>query len=221
MAIETTTNNEYIDVGRSVPDSSARNQKRLSQEQRSARSRSALLKSAVICISSLGCSEATVEVIARHANLSRGAVQHHFGSRKELLAAVVDEFGVLLSTAKQIPPDLSLDERLDRAIDLSWKRLKTPHFLAVIHIWLSLKNMPGMRPIIARKIKLIEMQLDDEWQRLFDQAGVEAATVSVTRRLIVATLRGLALRKLYFSGPAEWTDEIDALKKMARTLLRN
>ena len=194
---------------------------RLTQEQRSARSRKALLKSAITCISDLGCEQATVEVIARNAGLSRGAVQHHFGSRKEILAAVVDDFGTSLSTAHKIPPDLPLDARLDKAIDLTWERLKTPHFLAVIHIWLSLKHRPGMRPAIARKVKQIEVQLDTEWQDLFVNSDVEAPRVSATRRLVLATLRGLALRKLYFSGTAEWTDEIDTLKRLALMSLRS
>lgn len=202
-------------------ESAGKKKQRLTQEQRSARSRKALLKSAIACISDLGCEQATVEVIARNAGLSRGAVQHHFGSRNELLAAVVDEFGSSLSTAHQISPELPLEKRLERAIDLTWKRLKTPHFLAVIHIWLSLKHTPGMRPTVARKVKQIEMDLDAEWQRLFVHDEVAGATVSATRRLVLATLRGLALRKLYFSGAAEWTDEIDTLKKLALMSLRS
>lgn len=193
---------------------------RRTQEQRSAQSRSALLKSAITCISDLGCEEATVAVIARTAGLSRGAVQHHFGSRNDLLAAVVDDFGSSLSTAHRIPPELSLEERLDKAIDLTWSRLKTPHFIAVIHIWLSLKHTPGMRSSVASKIKQIETDLDAEWQRLFVGGNVAPAKVSSTRRLVLATLRGLALRRLYFTGKAEWSDEMETLKRLALLSLR-
>jgi len=193
---------------------------RLSQEQRSALSRAALMKSAVACISELGCAEATVEVIARHAGLSRGAVRHHFGSRDELFAAVVNEFGSSLSTVDQIPDDLPLEKRLKMAIDLIWKRLKTPHFLAVVHIWLVLRHDPRMRPAIAKRVKQVEINLDAEWQRLFAQEGMEARNIAATRRLVLATLRGLALRKLYFSGRAEWNDEIDTLKMLALNSLQ-
>jgi len=193
--------------------------KRRTQEERSATTRRKLIESAVTCISELGYLNSTVEVVANHAGVSRGAVQHHFGSRNDLLVAVVDEFGMALSTSDDIPANLTLAERVSAAIDLTWAVLKTPHFLAVVQIWLTMRHTRAIRPTIAKKIRLIEQMLDTEWQMLFREVAVPPATVVAIRHLVLATLRGLALRKLYFIGPSAWTDEITTLKQIVVSAL--
>ena len=91
------------------------------------------------CLSELGYIEATVGVVASRAGVSRGAVQHHFGSRAELLIAVVDDLGLALSRTKDIPSNLPIGERVSRSIHQTWQLLRSPHFKAVVQIWLAMQ----------------------------------------------------------------------------------
>jgi AcrR family transcriptional regulator len=200
--------------GKRRRDGKSAKKKRRTQEERSATTRGKLIKSAVACISELGYLNSTVGVVARHAGVSRGAVQHHFGSRNDLLVAVIDDFGSALSTLNEIPANLTLAERVDAAVELTWAVLKTPHFLAVVQTWLTMQHNPAIRPTIAKKIKLIEQKLDTEWQMLFREAAIPPAKVAAIRHVVLATLRGLALRKLYFTGRSGWADEIPTLKQI-------
>ena len=62
---------------------------RRTQEERTLETRSALMEAAVGAVHRLGYGGATTAIIADEAGVSRGALTHHFGSRAELMATVV------------------------------------------------------------------------------------------------------------------------------------
>ena len=67
------------------------NQTKRTNEQRSAETRSALVNAAIDCIWNFGYQKATVTAITRRANNTSGAIQHHFGSKDELILATLDQ----------------------------------------------------------------------------------------------------------------------------------
>jgi AcrR family transcriptional regulator len=198
---------------------SRRKPKRRTQEERSAATRRRLIDAAVECLSELGYLEATVEVVAKRAGVSRGAVQHHFGSRNDLLVAVVDDFGLALAEPPAVGRDLPVAARVDAAIERTWELVRRPHFIAVVQVWLATRNTPEVVHVTGKKIAQFERELDQRWQDLFSDIKVPPEQIAVTRHLVLAALRGLALRTLYRKGRATWTKEITALKKMVITAL--
>lgn len=60
------------------------------KQDRSRVTRQRLLESAVHCLAEYGWSAATVSVIADDAGISRGALQHHFPTREELVVAALE-----------------------------------------------------------------------------------------------------------------------------------
>ncbi len=193
--------------------------RRRTQEERSAATRRRLIDAAVECLSDLGYLEATVEVVAERAGVSRGAVQHHFGSRNDLLIAVVHDFGLALAGLNTIASDLTVVERVNVAIDRSWELLRSPHFIAVVQIWLATRHIPKIIEITSKKIALYERELDREWQGLFSELPTPPTKIAVVRHIVLAALRGLALRTLYRKGRASWSGEIAMLKSMVITAL--
>lgn len=184
------------------------------QEERSATTRRLLIDAAIQCLSELGYIDSTVEVVAKRAGVSRGAVQHHFGSRNDLLLAVVDAFGLALAEPDEISRDLSVAARVDAAIEHTWELVRRPHFIAVVQVWLATRNTPDIIHVTGNKIAQFERDLDRRWQVLFSDIKVPPDKIAVTRHIVLAALRGLALRALYRKGRATWTSEIAALKKI-------
>jgi AcrR family transcriptional regulator len=199
---------------RRAPAGSRQKFKRRTQEERSATTRRRLIDAAVECLSELGYLESTVEVVAKRAGVSRGAVQHHFGSRNDLLVAVVDDFGAALAEPAAIGQNLSVAARVDAAIERTWELVRRPHFIAVVQVWLATRNTPDVVEKTGKKIAQFERELDSRWQELFSDLKVPPEQIAVTRHIVLAALRGLALRTLYRKGRATWTKEIAALKKM-------
>lgn len=64
--------------------------RRLTQPERSAATRAALLESTIDCLAELGYDRATTAEISERAALSRGAHLHHYRTRQALLAAAAD-----------------------------------------------------------------------------------------------------------------------------------
>jgi AcrR family transcriptional regulator len=193
--------------------------RRRTQEERSATTRRRLIDAAVECLSDLGYLEATVEVVAERAGVSRGAVQHHFGSRDDLLIAVVYDFGLALAGLDTIASDLTVVERVNAAVDRSWELVRSPHFIAVVQIWLATRHIPEVLKITSKKIALFEREMDRQWQNFFSELPAPPAKIAVVRHIVLAALRGLALRTLYRKGRASWTEEIAMLKSMVITAL--
>jgi len=63
------------------------------RQERSRTTRRRLVEAAVECIGELGWHGTTVAVIAERAGVSRGAAQHHFPTREDLVTAAVEHVG--------------------------------------------------------------------------------------------------------------------------------
>lgn len=196
-----------------------RKSRRRTQQERTATTRRQLIDAAIACISELGYLNATVEIVARRAGVSRGAVQHHFGSRNALLIAVVEDFGTALAASDEAPHDLTVAERVNTAIDRTWELVQSPHFIAVVQIWLATRKVPEVVRVTGKKIAVFESEMDKRWQNLFFETKLSPASVALLRHIVLAALRGLALRTLYRRGRASWADEITMLKSLITTAL--
>lgn len=193
--------------------------KRRTQEQRSEATRGQLIEAAIACLSELGYLEATVAVVASRAGVSRGAVQHHFGSRADLLTAVVDDLGLALSRTKEISSDLPIRERVNESIDQAWQLLRSPHFRAVVQVWLAMQSDKAIFGAVRAKVTHIEDELDKKWLRLFDDVRLPTKQISMVRHVVLATLRGLSLRNIYRQEQAANAAEIEMLKSMVTAAL--
>jgi AcrR family transcriptional regulator len=193
--------------------------KRRTQVERSEATRGQLIEAAVSCLSELGYLQATVGVVASRAGVSRGAVQHHFGSRADLLVAVVDDLGIALSRSKDIPPGLSIRERVSMSIDQTWQLLRSPHFKAVVQIWLAMQSDKKVFGATKAKVAHIESELDKKWLRLFADVHLPTKQITMARHVALATLRGLSLRNTYTQEASASAPEIETLKAMVTVAL--
>jgi AcrR family transcriptional regulator len=193
--------------------------KRRTQEERSEATRGQLIEAAVSCLSELGYLEATVAVVAARAGVTRGAVQHHFGSRADLLIAVVDDLGLALSRSKDIPSGLPIAERVSQSVDQTWQLLRSPHFKAVVQIWLAMQSDKKIFAAVKAKVTHIEDELDKKWLRLFSDVRMPTKQVTMVRHVVLATLRGLSLRNTYRQEQSASSGEIDMLKVMVAAAL--
>jgi AcrR family transcriptional regulator len=106
------------------------------QAERSSRTRDRVLRSTVDLIRREGLSSASPVKIAQHTGLSWGAVQHHFGSKEQLLRRIVlasrDEFNA--AVVDQNYAGLDLDQRISLFVDSAWRHYQSDVFLASVEI---------------------------------------------------------------------------------------
>ena len=87
-------------------------------------------------------------------------------------------------------------------------------FIAVLQIWIATCKIPEVVDAPSKAIALVERKLDRQWQELFSELPVRPERIAVARHIVLAALRGLALRNLYRKGQAPAGDEIAMLKSM-------
>ncbi|QKV20174.1 TetR/AcrR family transcriptional regulator [Oricola thermophila] len=197
----------------------ARRKPRRQQAERSASTIRKLLDAAVDSLTKVGYQHLTVELIAANAKVSRGAVQHHFGSRENLLAAVVSDLGQALTAGDPIDNDLPLLRRLDKAIDRDWAVFSSPQFLAVIQIWMAERGNAKLFPQIQLMVREVENYLDSQWASALEDSGLSEREIVALRHVVLSSLRGLALRTVSIGSNATWQEELEMLKRMVRQLL--
>jgi len=171
---------------------------RRSQEQRSAETRERLIVAAIECIERVGYVEATTTLIVQHANVSRGALQHHFATKADLIVAVIDRVSEELNLRFDVAAlgAAPLAERVAAIVDGYWGVFMGPSFRAVLSISLSIGGEPALATRLANCLDEARESYDVVWQELFRDLGRSAAELSATRRVIMSAARGFGVLKM-------------------------
>lgn len=120
------------------------------QAQRREQTRTALLDATIDCLVELGYARTSVQEICARARVSKGAVQHHFTTKAELMAAAVEH----LTNRLRRELAASLDELpgggsgVAAAIDLLWRGYSGTLSTAVTELWVAARTDPELRAAI-------------------------------------------------------------------------
>ncbi|SFQ49341.1 DNA-binding transcriptional regulator, AcrR family [Amycolatopsis arida] len=167
------------------------------RQERSRTTRRRLMNAAVECLAELGWNGTTVAVIAQRAGVSRGAAQHHFRTREELVAATVEYVGneqlvELRERAAALPRGPARAEPIARML----LNLYTgPMFRAALHLWVAASTDEALRAVLVP----LEARVGREVHRVaLELLGADESRPGV-RETVQATLdlaRGLGLANL-------------------------
>ena len=167
------------------------------QQDRSRATRRRLLEAAIECLAELGWTGSTVAVVAERAGVSRGAAQHHFPTREDLVTAAV-EYVAEERTARlrEHVADLPTGPgRTQAVINLIDHMYTGPLFRAALQLWVAASSDEQLR---ARVVPL-EAHVGREVHRVaVELLGVDEKVVGV-REVVQGTLdmaRGLGLANL-------------------------
>lgn len=176
------------------------------QQDRSRATRRRLLEAAVDCLGSVGWAGTTVAVVAERAGVSRGAAQHHFRTREELVTAAV-EYGAEVRLTQ-------MRERLDAltgsrpstldVVTLLGEMYTSPVFRAALQLWVAASSDDQLR----ERVVPLETRVGREAHRLTVEALGADESVPGVRETVQATLdlmRGLGLADLLTDDSARRT----------------
>ncbi|HEU4703830.1 MAG TPA: helix-turn-helix domain-containing protein [Conexibacter sp.] len=196
-------------------------QPRRTQEERRAATRSALLDAAIACLVEYGYEGTTTGRVSERAGVSRGAHQHHFGTRAELLAAALEELALrrgedIRREVESLPPG---DERIEQALDAIWGWFTGPLFQASVDLAAAARTDEELRAQLAP----VERRLSYETLRccramLADHE--EDPSRDPLIQMTLGTVRGLALLPILQPGSRsaskQWAFARDRLAALFR-----
>lgn len=188
------------------------------QQERSRETRRRLLSAAVECLTELGWTRTTVVVVAERAGVSRGAAQHHFPTREDLVNAAVNYVSeVQMTELRQRALALPTDGSRRRAVVEMLLNLYTgPSFRAALHLWVAAATEEPLGALIQP----LERRVGKEAHQMAVALLEVDESVPWARETVQATLdlaRGLGLASLLSDDTArrarivrQWTRMVEA-----------
>ncbi len=175
---------------------------RRTQDQRRAETRRRLLDATIECVAELGYAGATTRRIAERAEVSVGAVTHHFQYRVDLVAAAVEELVrrrlVALRTALDAMPD-DRPERVRASLDLLWGDFSGPLFTVMVKLWIAAGDeeelyarMVPLERLLARAAANLQPELG-----LSPIENEQRMSLNPRFAVVISAIRGLALSRAF------------------------
>lgn len=191
------------------------------QAEKSLRTRERTLKAAVDCFYELGYANTSTKKVADRANISRGAMIHHFASKQELLEAAVDYIidKRVESFSKEIESKLKdPQERLEKGLDIYWKHLHTRNFIAYHELTVAARTDKELNVVMKKAARKFE----DKWQEtifaVFPEWRDTGPLIQLAMDLCQFAFEGMALNKLTHDAQARQTLLVDYIKSRVRDI---
>ncbi|WP_040838723.1 TetR/AcrR family transcriptional regulator [Nocardia brevicatena] len=163
------------------------------KQDRSRATRQRLLEATIDCLAEMGWSAATVAVVAERAGVSRGAAQHHFPTREDLITAALT-YMFDTRTEQALDPAVTATgrARTEAVVTGLVESYTSPLFKAALQVW----THAAADPVLRERIVPLEARFGrGAHRRAVAALGVDDSD-PVTHRLVQATLdlaRGLGL----------------------------
>ncbi|MET8774180.1 TetR/AcrR family transcriptional regulator [Nocardia sp. NPDC004654] len=167
------------------------------KQDRSRATRQRLLEATIDCLAEMGWAAATVAVVAERAGVSRGAAQHHFPTREDLITGALEYmFDTRMDQAKAEAVTIAgVAEgagRTQAVVAGLVESYTSPLFKAALQVW----THAAADPVLRERI----VPLEAKFGRVAHRRAVEALGVDdsdpIAHHLVQATLdlaRGLGL----------------------------
>jgi len=174
------------------------------QQQRRDETRRALLDAAVESLIEVGFARTTTLEVQRRADVSRGALLHHFPSKTELLVAAVDHLAEmrarelkLLATA--LPEERAGRARTDAVLGLLWQCFSGTFFQVAMELRTAARTDPELRRVLITAERSLRDRILAQARTLFgkdvaEHAGLERALDLTLQLMIGAAMSGVLHR---------------------------
>jgi AcrR family transcriptional regulator len=185
------------------------------QAERSEHTRELLLDATIDCLVELGYARTTVHEICLRAGVSRGAQQHHFTTKAELMATALEHLFARLSqevldAAERLPPG---PERITKGIDLLWQAYSGTLSTAAMELWVAARTDPELRRVLLP----VDRGLGHATLEFYRRGAGPDLDEKLLERLLLLSVnltRGLALDAMIGGDPDRRHALLDEWKAM-------
>jgi AcrR family transcriptional regulator len=167
----------------------------VTQAERRANTRNALLQATIECLVELGYADTTTNEVQQRAGVSRGALTHHFASKADLLLSSMDylyeDFSAdIRDAAATLPPG---EERIRPAIRMLWNRFHGPLFTAAMELWMAARTDPELRAALLPHERRLGRQLRELAVEVLGENVAAHPAAEAVYHLLMTSMRGQAM----------------------------
>lgn len=162
---------------------------------KSAQTRARLLRAAEDILLSKGASQLSIHEVARAAQMTTGAVQHHFGSKAALMMDIVAHLVTRLSENTDFwpPAHWPRQKRAEHFVTQAWEQLYgQPRFAMAWSAYLAVRDDPLLTEHIKARRADLSRTLMARMGESFPELASQAQGVA-RMQFVLSALRGLGL----------------------------
>lgn len=182
------------------------------QAERSERTRAQLFEATIECLLDLGYAGTSLNEICKRAGLTRGAQQHHFATKAEMMAHALEYLVTklrdqVMDDVHQLADD---PDRVAKGVDLLWKSFSGTLSTAAMELWVAARTDPELRGAMLPVDRALGRATYDLYRELAWH-DVPAERMDTLFWLTLNLVRGLAMDAMIGGDPvrrdhllAEW-----------------
>jgi AcrR family transcriptional regulator len=209
------------------------------QQQRRDETRRALLDAAVESLIEVGFARTTTLEVQRRANVSRGALLHHFPSKAELLGAAISHLAEMRAVelkrlSAELPADRRADAkaaaaaatgvpgasaRTDAVLGLLWQCFSGTFFQVAMELRTAARTDPELRPVLASAERVLRDGILAQARTLFGKEVAEHPGLPRALDLTLQLMIGAAMSAVLHGGDKRLDELIDDWKALFPTVL--
>ena len=196
------------------------------QQLKSARARDSMCKATIQLLAELGYAETTIAGVAQNAGFSKGAVQYHFPTKEELIAATVEN--LLMRSESSASQSY---ESVDSALLNAWQRLvNTSAYRALLEVLNAARIDRKLRLRISAELVAWGKNLDKQSLTIYQSANEQLPAHEADTEVVMllnmtrSFMRGLLTQEQYGVSPeetltyvAKWVELIAPMLKLRST----
>jgi len=193
------------------------------QQQRRDETRRALLDAAVESLIEVGFARTTTLEVQRRAEVSRGALLHHFPSKAELLVAAVDHLAEMRARElKQLAaelPGVQDKARTDAVLELLWQCFSGTMFQVSMELRTAARTDPELRPVLATAEQRLRERIIAQSRSLFAKDVAEHPNLERTLDMTLQLMIGAAMSAVLHGEQPRLRELVDDWKALFPTVL--
>src|SRR5215211_1029540 len=191
------------------------------QQQRRDETRRALLDAAVESLIEVGFARTTTLEVQRRAEVSRGALLHHFPSKAELLVAAIAHLAEMRARElKQLSAQLPEGRaRTDAVLALLWQCFSGTFFQVAMELRTAARTDPELRPVLASAERVLRDGILAQARTLFGKEVADHPGLPRALDLTLQLMIGAAMSAVLHGGDRRLDELIDDWKALFPTVL--
>jgi AcrR family transcriptional regulator len=198
------------------------------QQQRRDETRRALLDAAVESLIEVGFARTTTLEVQRRAEVSRGALLHHFPSKAELLVAAIAHLAEMRAIelkrlSAELPADgklghggsIGTSARTDAVLGLLWQCFSGTFFQVAMELRTAARTDPELRPVLASAERVLRDGILAQARTLFGKEVADHPGLPRALDLTLQLMIGAAMSAVLHGGDRRLDELIDDWKAHA------
>jgi AcrR family transcriptional regulator len=190
------------------------------QEAKSARAREKICRAVTACLVERGYAETSISRVVARAGISKGALQHHFRSKEDMMTATAEW---LLGNATFLHIRNTRSPRSQRSLARellrTWdKGANTDEFRALLEILVKIRTDEQLKSRLATRLQAWQQRATQLTREGYEAVSGDDREVELLLTMNSCLIRGLVIQHQYTSDPefiasimARWVEMVSPL----------